>query len=112
MEEVTQFGFVPGRGTEEAICKALTHVDEARARAKQSQRHAGRGHRGLKMRGSLTLSVDMSKAFDMVDRRRLRKSLELAAADPFLIDLVGKLHVEALYKLFSLGSGPFGWSSA
>ena len=90
MEEVTQFGFVPARGTEEAICKALTHVDEARARAKQSQRHAGRGHRGLKMRGSLTLSVDMSKAFDMVDRRRLRESLELAAADPFLIDLVDK----------------------
>ena len=51
------------------------------------------------MRGSLTLSVDMSKAFDMVDRRRLRESLELAAADPFLIDLVGKLHVEALYEM-------------
>ena len=40
------------------------------------------------MRGSLTLSVDMSKAFDMVHRRRLRGSFELAAADPFLIDLV------------------------
>ncbi|OLP82717.1 hypothetical protein AK812_SmicGene36607 [Symbiodinium microadriaticum] len=51
---VSQFGFVPGFGTEEAICKA----------------------------------------FDMVDRRRLREALELAAADPFLIDLVGKLHVE------------------
>ena len=99
MAEVSQFGFVPGFGTEEAICKALTHVDEARARAKQSQGHAGRGHRGLKMRGSLTLSVDMSKAFDMVDRRRLREALELAAADPFLIDLVGKLHVEALYEM-------------
>ena len=94
MAEVSQFGFVPGFGTEEAICKALTHVDEARTRAKQSQHHAGRSHRGLKMRGSLTLSVDMSKAFDMVDRRRLREALELAAADPFLIDLVGKLHVE------------------
>ena len=41
----------------------------------------------------------MSKAFDMVDRCRLRESLELAAADPFLIDLVGKLHVEALYEM-------------
>ncbi|CAE7819766.1 unnamed protein product, partial [Symbiodinium necroappetens] len=59
---VTQFGFVPGRGTEEAICKALTHVDEA---------------------------------FDMVDRRRLREALELAEADPFLIDLVGILTMYA-----------------
>ena len=33
MSGVTQFGFVPGRGTEEAICKALTHIDEARARS-------------------------------------------------------------------------------
>ena len=94
MSEVSQFGFVPGRGTEEAICKALTHVDEARVRARHNQRH-----RGLKLQGSLTFSVDMSKAFDMVDRRRLRESLELAEADPFLIDLVGKLHVEALYDM-------------
>ena len=99
MAEVSQFGFVPGRGTEEAICKALTRVDEAWARARNSQRHAGRGHRGIRLKGSLTLSVDMSKAFDMVDRRRLREALELAAADPFLIDLVGKLHVKALYEM-------------
>ena len=90
---------MPGRGTEEAICKASTHVDEARARARHSQRHAGRGHRGVRLKGSLTLSVDMSKAFDMVDRRRLREALELAAADPFFIDLVGKLHVEAFYEM-------------
>ena len=99
MSEVTQFGFVPGRGTEEAICKALTHVDEARERARHMQRQAGRGHGGVTLKGSLTFSVDMSKAFDMVDRRRLRESLELADADPFLIDLVGKLHIQALYDM-------------
>ena len=60
MSEVTQFGFVPGRGTEEAICKALTHVDEATGRASHKQRQAGRGHGGLKLQGSLTFSVDMS----------------------------------------------------
>ena len=99
MSEVTQFGFVPGRGTEEAICKALTHVDEARSRASQAQRQAGRGHRGITLQGSLTFSVDMNKAFDMVDRGRLRESLEMADADPFLIDLVGKLHIQALYDM-------------
>ena len=99
MSEVTQFGFVPGRGTEEAICKALTHIDEARDRARHIPRQAGRGHGGVTLRGSLTFSVDMSKAFDMVDRRRLRESLELANADPFLIDLVGKLHIQALYDM-------------
>ena len=99
MSEVTQFGFVPSRGTEEAICKALTHVDEARGRARLIQRQAGRGHGGVTLKGSLTFSVDMSKAFDMVDRRRLRESLELADADPYLIDLVGKLHIQALYEM-------------
>ncbi|CAE7258378.1 unnamed protein product [Symbiodinium necroappetens] len=35
-------------------------------------------------------SIKLGKAaFDMVDRGRLRESLELAEADPFLIDLVG-----------------------
>ena len=96
MAGVSQFGFVPGRGTEEAICKALTHVDEARARARSSQGQAGRGHRGVSLKGSLTRSVDMSKA---ADRRGLREALELAAADPFLIELVGKLHIQALYEM-------------
>ena len=43
MSEVTQFGFVAGRGTEEAICKAPTHIDEARASSQTFQRIAGKG---------------------------------------------------------------------
>ena len=39
MSGLAQFGFVPGRGTEEAICKALTHVDEARQRAAASRKY-------------------------------------------------------------------------
>ena len=50
------------------------------------------------MKGSLTLSVDVSKAFDTVDRRRLREVLEEASADPLLIEVVGKLHIQALYE--------------
>ena len=99
MSGLAQFGFVPGRGTEEAICKALTHVDEARQRAAASRKIPGRGHGGLKLRGSLTLSVDMSKAFDTVDRVRLREALEAANADPFLVEVVGMLHIEALYDM-------------
>ncbi|CAE7823893.1 dnaJ [Symbiodinium necroappetens] len=49
--------------------------------------------------GGGTVSVMRAEAFDMVDRRRLREALELAAADPFFIDLVGKLHVEAFYEM-------------
>ena len=99
MQGLPQFGFVPGRGTEEAICKALSHVDEARQRAALSQRAPGRGHQGLQLKGSLTLSVDMSKAFDMVDRVRLREALEASAADPLIIEVVGLLHINALYRM-------------
>ena len=94
MQGLPQFGFVPGRGTEEAICKALSHVDEARQRAALFQRAPGRGHQGLQLKGSLTLSVDMSKAFDMVDRVRLREALEV-----FIIEVVGLLHINALYRI-------------
>ena len=99
MQGLPQFGFVPGRGTEEAICKALSHVDEARQRAALSQRAPSRGHQGLQLKGSLTLSVDMSKAFDMVDRVRLREALEASAADPLIIEVVGLLHINALYRM-------------
>ena len=94
MQGLPQFGFVPGRGTEEAICKALSRVDEARQRAALFQRAPGRGHQGLQLKGSLTLSVDMSKAFDMVDRVRLREALEV-----FIIEVVGLLHINALYRI-------------
>ena len=43
----TQFGFMIGRGTEEAICKALTHVDEARERTLSLNKIGGQGHRGV-----------------------------------------------------------------
>ena len=99
MQGLPQFGFVPGRGTEEAICKAVSHVDEARQRAALFQRAPGRGHQGLQLKGSLTLSVDMNKAFDMVDRVRLREALEASAADPLIIEVVGLLHISALYRM-------------
>ena len=41
----------------------------------------------------------MSKAFDTVDRVRLREALEEANADPFLVEVVGMLHIEALYDM-------------
>ena len=45
MSGLAQFGFVPGRGTEEAICKALTHIDEARQRAAASRKITRKGTR-------------------------------------------------------------------
>ena len=71
---VTKFGFVPGRATEEAICKAPTHVDEARARAHPVNKN--RSEQGFR---------------DTVDRVRLRQALEQASADPALIEVVGKI---------------------
>ena len=41
----------------------------------------------------------MSKAFDTVDRVRIRKALDQASADPALIEVVGKLHVNSLCEM-------------
>ena len=51
-------------------------MDEGRDRTAGFQRAGGQGHQGRTLHGSLTLSVDMSKAFDEVNRVRLREALE------------------------------------
>ena len=79
--------------------KPALHAAVQGQRAALLQRAPGRGHQGLQLKGSLTLSVDMSKAFDMVDRVRLREALEASVADPFLIEVVGLLHIKALYRM-------------
>ena len=99
VNRIPQFGFVPNRGTEEAVSRALKHMDEGRRTHCLYQRKAGSKFQGPQLIGSLTLSVDMSKAFDMVDRTLLRKALEDIQMDPELIEIIGKLHVDALYKM-------------
>ena len=94
---IPQFGFVPNRGTEEAISRALKHMDEGRQTHSLFQGKTGRTTHGPQLIGSFTLSVDMSKAFDAVDRSLLRQALEDIQLDPELIEIIGKLHVEALY---------------
>ena len=44
----------------------------------------------MKLKGSLTLSVDMSKAVDTVNRVRLREAVEAASTDPFIVEVVGE----------------------
>ena len=51
----------------------------------------------------------MSKAFDTVDRVRLREALEAANADPFLVEVVGMLHIEALYDMDCIRKPTFRW---
>ena len=51
-------------------------MDEGRLRHSQHQRLAGRKFDGPSFAGSITLSVDMSGAFDMVDRALLRQALD------------------------------------
>ena len=99
VSNIPQFGFVPNRGTQEAISKALKHMDEGRQTHRLYKREAGRRFQGPQFIGSLTLSVDMSKAFDMVDRTLLRRALEDIQLDPELVEIVGKLRLEALYKM-------------
>ena len=99
VSNIPQFGLALNRGTEEAISKALKHMDEGRQQHQLYKLEAGKRLQGPQFMGSLTLSVDMSKAFDMVDRVLLRRALEDIQLDPELVEIIGKLHVEALYKM-------------
>ena len=99
LHEVPQFGFVPGRGTEEAIAKALSHMSKGREINRSTRRQPGRGSLGIHCAGALTLSVDLSKAFDTVNRAKLFEALETAQADPDLVKVIGKLHIDAAYRM-------------
>ena len=56
------------------------------------------------LQGCIIFSVDLSKAFDMVDRQKLGRALALAGVEPCLVQAVLELHRRAKYQV---NSGPY-----
>ena len=77
-----QYAYVPGRSIEHAIIRALHHCDRVHtAIASQRvtlQERRTTGRVPTACRGGVTLSIDMSKAFDTVDRSVLEHELKTA----------------------------------
>ena len=78
MEERHQYGFLPLRSTQQALGQVFMHCRQVRARCqalKRSlyERRAGQHSAGCA--GGMQLSIDLTQAFDRIDRSLLEKAL-------------------------------------
>ncbi|CAE7892707.1 unnamed protein product, partial [Symbiodinium necroappetens] len=95
-----QFAYTAGRGTLNALIRIHLHVAEATAllRSQHISRfgmHAGR--RPLPLAGALSLSLDLSRAFDLADRCSIYSTLEKYQVPRAVIDVVQRLHTGAQF---------------
>ena len=95
-----QFAYVGMRSVEDAIERACAHCAAARtvlAGQKYNLHRRREGHTVGHCKGGLTLSLDLSRAFDCLPREVLHASLRFAQVDAELIDLI--LHIHRHSKL-------------
>ncbi|CAE7774303.1 Pol [Symbiodinium sp. CCMP2592] len=93
-----QFAYIGGRSVEDSIERACSHCAAVRTtlEAQKYNIHLRRqGHVTGKCKGGITLSLDLSRAFDCLPREILHKALVFAAVEPTLIDLILHIHRQA-----------------
>ena len=90
-----QFAYTAGRGTTNALLRVHMHVAAAarlirRNRISRCCLHAGK--RPLPLAGALSLSLDLSRAFDLADRCCIYATLEKYQVPRNVIDAIQRLH--------------------
>ncbi|CAE7877426.1 unnamed protein product [Symbiodinium necroappetens] len=95
-----QFAYTAGRGTLNALLRIHMHVAEATKlfRLQQISRfgmYAGR--RPLALAGALSLSLDLSRAFDLADRCSIYSTLEKYQVPHAVVEVVQRLHTGARF---------------
>ncbi|CAE7307052.1 unnamed protein product [Symbiodinium natans] len=101
-----QFAYIRQRGVRDAIAKACQHLDfvqQLRQVHRRDLHKSQRGARQAQLSGALTISVDLSKAFDSVNRHELLAALDRLGTDPVTKELVVQLHSETSYNMGTSG---------
>ncbi|CAE7619605.1 unnamed protein product [Symbiodinium necroappetens] len=98
-----QFAYTPNRGTFDALLRVHKHVEDAMAlfrsnRISRFGQHGGR--KPLPFVGALSLSLDLSRAFDLTDRQMLFQALPQYGIPPEVVEVARRLHYGAkfIYK--------------
>ena len=90
-----QFAYTPNRGTLDALFRIHKHVKDAIALFRYSRVTRFGLYRGQKPKaftGALSLSLDLSRAFDLTDRPRLFRTLREYQVPEAVIDVAHRLH--------------------
>ena len=95
-----QFAYLQGRLLETAVLRAVGHCRKARDLLSTASPNIQQRHRGeptVDYRGSAILSLDLSQAFDRVDRPKLLSSLKTTGMPDNLIQSVTDWHDQIQY---------------
>ena len=97
-----QFAYLPRRGVPQALLRAFEHLHHARKvvaeqRLTLQQRHAGCIRQQLV--GAITVSIDMSKAFDSLEPLFMHQALERSCLPSDVCRLIEHWHHGILYNI-------------
>ena len=94
---VPQYAYLPGRSTEDALVRIFRHCDAVRTLC-NSQRYPlqqfARGQQPGSLTGGLLVTLDLSKAFDMVPRGRLFRCLANLGVPTVLTDFLNAIYCQ------------------
>ena len=97
-----QYAYTPGKALDEAVCRAVRHCSKVRASLQDSRIsvHSRRkGHKGSDCIGGITLTVDLSRAFDQLPRWALAQTLLHAGVEASVIDAIIEVHEHCTYHV-------------
>ncbi|CAE7632953.1 Pol [Symbiodinium sp. CCMP2592] len=100
LQQLPQFAYAKQRGTFDAIIRAHQHFEAVAEVLQQTKCNRFQQRVGKKQRptsGGLGLSLDLSKAFDGVDRPEIYRSMSRHGVPSSTITLVQQLHADARY---------------
>ena len=102
MQRFPQYAYTPGKAIDEAVCRAVNRCKLVRSTLQETRTsvHARRrGCKGVRCAGGITLSLDLSRAFDQVPRWCLVQSLKHAGIDGSTVDMVIAIHEQCTYSV-------------
>ena len=97
-----QFAYVEGRSIDQAVSRVFRRCSRVRDLLRRGVRSVHDKRAGLdahQCRGGALLSIDLSRAFDMVPRWALSASLHRASVPADLHDLILDIHQDCQYRI-------------
>ena len=97
-----QFAYAKYRGTAQALTRAFQHINQARTlleaqKLTLSQRKAGA--RPAKLVGAMTVSIDLTKAFDSLEPQAMQAALGLSNLPPDIQSIIMRWRHELKYHV-------------
>ena len=100
------YGYLPLRGTADALQRVFMHcfsVEEACRMNTYSIHRLKQGHQTTELTGGIQLAIDISSAFDRVERQRLWQALDHSEVPQDLAAILQHWHSQAFYHLEHAG---------